>query len=252
MLFEVCLQSVDDAIAAQAGGARRVELCSALVEGGITPSPGTIRACRQAVDIDVMVMIRPRGGDFDYSDQEFAVMLEDVKFCRDTGVAGVVFGLLDRKGEVARTRVQSLVKAAGELSVTFHRAFDVCVDPFAAMETLIELGVDRILTSGQAGTVPEGKETIRQLVEKADGRIGILPGCGITPENVAEMVAYTGVSQFHATAFGTLASAMEHQNPDVYMGIPGLPEYERQVTTEAEVRRFMLHCTRPGHHALRA
>ncbi len=239
MLFEVCLQSVDDAIAAQAGGAQRVELCAALVEGGITPSLGTIRACKEAVEIDIMVMIRPRGGDFDYSEQEFAVMLEDIKVCREIGVAGVVFGLLNRNGEVARTRVQKLVEAAGELSVTFHRAFDVSLNPFAAMETLIELGVDRILTSGQAGTVPEGKEMLRQIVKKADGRIGILPGCGITPENVAELVAYTGVEEFHATAFGTLISAMEHQNPDVYMGIPGLPEYERQVTTASEVKRFM-------------
>ncbi len=239
MLFEVCLQSVDDAIAAQAGGAQRVELCAALVEGGITPSLGTIRACKAAVDIDIMVMIRPRGGDFDYTEQEFAVMLEDIKVCREIGVAGVVFGLLDRNGEVARTRVQKLVEAAGELSVTFHRAFDVSLDPFAAMETLIDLGVSRILTSGQAATVPEGKEMLRQLVDQAAGRIGILPGCGITPDNVAELVAYLGVSEFHATAFGTLASAMEHQNPDVYMGIPGLPEYERQVTTASEVKRFM-------------
>lgn len=240
MLFEVCLQSVDDAIAAQAGGAQRVELCAALVEGGITPSLGTIRACKEVVGIDIMVMIRPRGGDFDYSEQEFAVMLEDVKACREIGVTGVVFGLLNRKGEVARTRVRRLVEAAGELSVTFHRAFDVSLDPFAAMETLIELGVSRILTSGQAATVPEGKEMLRQLVKKAAGRIGILPGCGITPENVAELVAYTGVSEFHATAFDKLTSAMEHQNPDVYMGIPGLPEYERQVTTAAAVQRFMV------------
>ncbi|SEP56023.1 copper homeostasis protein CutC [Neolewinella agarilytica] len=239
MLFEVCLQSVDDAIAAQAGGAQRVELCAALVEGGITPSLGTIRACKAAVDIDIMVMIRPRGGDFDYTEQEFAVMLEDIKVCREIGVAGVVFGLLDKNGEVARTRVQRLVEAAGELSVTFHRAFDVCLDPSAAMETLVELGVSRILTSGQAATVPEGKEMLRQLVDQAAGRIGILPGCGITPDNVAELVAYLGVSEFHATAFDTLTSTMEHQNPDVYMGIPGLPEYEREITTAHRVRQFL-------------
>ena len=239
MVFEVCLQSVDDAVAAQAGGAQRVELCAALVEGGITPSIGAIRACREAVGIDIMVMIRPRGGDFDYTDREFDNMIRDVRACREIGVTGVVFGLLETDGRVARSRVQRLVKEAGALSVTFHRAFDVCADPFAALETLIELGVDRILTSGQAATVPEGKEMIRQLVEQAAGRIGILPGCGITPENVAEMVAYTGVSEFHATAFARLESRMTHQNPVVYMGIPGLPEYERQVTSEAEVRRFV-------------
>jgi copper homeostasis protein len=239
MIFEVCLQSVDDAVAAQAGGAQRVELCAALVEGGITPSLGTIRACREAVDIDIMVMIRPRGGDFDYTDWELDGMAKDIEFCRGVGVTGVVFGMLEHDGRVARTQVQRMVEEAGkDLAVTFHRAFDVSVDPFAALETLIELGVDRVLTSGQAATVPAGKEVIRRLVGQAAGRIGILPGCGVTPENVAELVAYTGVNEFHATAFGTVNSRMRHQNPDVYMGIPGLPEYERQVTTKAEVRRF--------------
>ncbi len=240
MTFEVCLQSVDDAVAAQAGGAQRVELCAALVEGGVTPSLGTIRACRDAVDIDIMVMIRPRGGDFFYTDKELTAMAKDIEECRKLGVTGVVFGILGIEGQVARPQVQFMVEEAGpDLSVTFHRAFDVCADPFAALEDLVALGVDRVLTSGQAATVPEGKEVIRKLVEQANGRIGILPGCGIVPENVAEIVAYTGVSEFHATAFTTLESPMKYRNPNVYMGIPGLPEYERQVTSEAEVRRFL-------------
>jgi copper homeostasis protein len=240
MVFEVCLQSIDDAVAAQAGGAQRVELCAALVEGGITPSLGTIRACRDAVDIDIMVMIRPRGGDFVYTDWELDAMVKDIAECRKIGVTGVVFGMLETDGLVARTQVQRMVAEAGpDLSTTFHRAIDVSADAFTALDTLIELGVDRVLTSGQAGTVPEGKEIIRQLVARAGGKIGILPGCGITPENVAEMVAYTGVSEFHASAFATLESPMTHRNPDVYMGIPGLPEYDRQITSEAEVRRFL-------------
>ncbi|MBC6993437.1 copper homeostasis protein CutC [Neolewinella lacunae] len=239
MLFEVCLQSVDDAIAAERGGAQRVELCAALVEGGITPSLGTIRACRAAIDIDLMVMIRPRGGDFDYTARELEAMALDIEQCRQIGVTGVVFGVLNVDGTIARPQVQSLVGQASGLSVTFHRAFDVCSDPASALEALIGLGVDRVLTSGQAATVPEGKGQIRQLVEQAAGRIGILPGCGITPENVAELVDYLGVGEFHATAFGTRHSAMRHQNPAVYMGIPGLPEYERQVTSESEVRRFL-------------
>lgn len=240
MVFEVCLQSVDGAVAAQAGGAGRVELCAALVEGGITPSLATIQACRDAVDIDVMVMIRPRGGDFDYSERELAVMHADIEACRRIGVTGVVFGVLEPDGAVARAQVQGLVATAGaELAVTFHRAFDVCNDPEAALEALIELGVGRVLTSGQAATVPEGKALIRRLVEQANGRIGILPGCGITPENVREVIAYTGVAEFHATAFGKVASRMKHRNERVYMGIPGLPEYEREVTEAAEVRRFL-------------
>jgi copper homeostasis protein len=240
LLFEVCLQSVDDAVAAQAGGAQRVELCAALVEGGITPSLGTIRACRDAVDIDIMVMIRPRGGDFYYTKWELDAMAKDIAECRKIGVTGVVFGMLTQNGLVAQTQVQQMVEEAGrDLSITFHRAFDVSADPFAALDTLIELGVDRVLTSGQAATVPEGKEMIRKLVDRSAGRIGILPGCGITPENVAEMVAFTGVSEFHATAFATMESPMVHRNPAVYMGIPGLPEYDRQVTSPAEVRRLL-------------
>lgn len=238
--FEVCLQSVDGAIAAERGGADRVELCAALVEGGITPSLGTVKACREAIDLDIMVMIRPRGGDFDYTGWELDVMARDIRNLRGTGVTGVVFGVLDTDGQVARPQVQRLREEAGEeLTVCFHRAFDVCLDPFDGLETLIDLGVDRILTSGQAATVPEGVAIIRDLVKQAASRIGILPGCGILPENVAEVIAATGVTEFHATAFGTLNSSMQHQNPAVYMGVPGLPEYQRQVTSEAEVRRFV-------------
>lgn len=240
MTFEVCLQSVDGAIAAEKGGAQRVELCAALVEGGITPSLGTIEACRDAIDIDIMVMIRPRGGDFDYTEWELDIMANDIEHCKRIGVTGVVFGMLEHDGTVARTQVQRMVELAGDdLSVCFHRAFDVCLDPFASLDLLIDLGVTRILTSGQRGTVPEGKDMIKELVHQSAGRIGILPGCGITLENVAGIIAHTGVTEFHATAFGAQESAMAHQNPEVYMGIPGLPEYVREVTSEAEVRRFM-------------
>ncbi|MFK8162822.1 MAG: copper homeostasis protein CutC [Lewinella sp.] len=239
--FEVCLQSVDGAIAAQRGGADRVELCAALVEGGITPSLGTVKACRDAIDIEIMVMIRPRGGDFDYTEHELDVMAQDIQHLKGIGVTGVVFGILNHNGTVARPQVQRMVEEAGkDMTVCFHRAFDVCLNPFTALETLIELGVDRILTSGQAATVPEGIEVLKRLVDQSAGRIGILPGCGILPENVAEVIAQTGVTEFHATAFGTKNSRMQHQNPAVYMGIPGLPEYERQITSEDEVRRFIM------------
>lgn len=239
MLFEVCLQSVDGAMAAERGGAQRVELCSALIEGGISPSLGTIQACRDAVDLDIMVMIRPRGGDFHYSERELEAMAHDIEACKRIGVSGIVFGMLASNGEVARTQVKSFVELAGEMDVCFHRAFDVCAEPFQALEELIDLGVTRILTSGQEATVPEGLSLIRELVERAAGRIEILPGCGITSANVAEVIAATGVQQFHATAFGRTLSPMTHRNEKVYMGIPGLPEYEREITSEAEVRRFM-------------
>lgn len=216
-----------------------MELCAALIEGGITPSLGTIEACRQAVDIDIMVMIRPRGGDFVYSERELDAMERNILACKRIGVTGVVFGMLNLDGTVARPQVQRLIKAAGTMDVCFHRAFDVCAAPFRGLEELINLGVTRILTSGQQGTVPEGQEMIKTLVEKAAGRIEVLPGCGITPENVAAIIAATGVDQFHATAFGRVESPMQHRNSKVYMGLPGLPEYERETTSEAEVRRFL-------------
>ncbi|MBB4077792.1 copper homeostasis protein [Lewinella aquimaris] len=238
VIFEVCLQGVDDVVAAMAGGAQRVELCAALVEGGITPSIATIAACAE-LDTEVMVMIRPRGGDFDYSMRELALMEDDILRCRDLGVSGVVFGMLTTDGKVAGTQVQRMKRAAGPLRTTFHRAFDVCRDPFTALEQLADLGVDRILTSGQAATVPEGIPRLRELIARAEGRIGILPGCGITPENVASVIDQTGASEFHATAFANRESNMKFRNKAVYMGIPGLPEYERQVTCAEEVRKYL-------------
>ena len=236
--FEVCLQSVDGAVAAQAAGAHRVELCAALVEGGITPSPGTMAACA-ALDIPTMVMIRPRGGDFDYSQRELAVMEDDIRRCVDLGLAGVVFGVLQPDGQVAGPQVKRLLGAAGGLPVTFHRAFDVCRDPLAALKQLGDLGVSRILTSGQAATVPEGLELIAQLVELAGDSVSILPGCGITPSNVVEVLRATGAREYHATAFTTVPSRMTYRNDAVYMGIPGLPEYERQAVCEKTVKQFL-------------
>ncbi|NJB85551.1 copper homeostasis protein [Lewinella marina] len=236
--FEVCLQGIDDVYAAHAGGADRVELCSALVEGGLTPSHAAIAASLE-VGIDVMVMIRPRGGDFDYSARELDLMEKDIAVCRELGVTGVVFGMLQPDGQVARTQVQRMVEAAGPLQTTFHRAFDVCRDPWEALEELIGLGVDRILTSGQRGTVPEGISLIRGLIERAGDRISIMPGCGITADNVAQVIALTGAEEFHATAFDRVGSHMAHRNEEVYMGIPGLEEYEREAVTPAAVRRFL-------------
>lgn len=238
-LFEVCLEGVDSAIAAERGGAGRVELCAALIEGGITPSRGVIAACRAAIDIDLMVMIRPRSGDFYYTERELDVMVADIEDCKSIGVTGVVFGCLTPAGDVARTQVQTLRRAAGDLSVTFHRAFDVCREPHRSLEELIELGVDRVLTSGHAATVPEGLPLLTELVNQAGDRIGILPGCGITPENVAEVLRVTGAREFHATAWSKLESPMRYRNEAVYMGIPGLAEYERWVTDEAVVEAFL-------------
>ena len=237
-LFEVCLEGLDGVYAARAGGADRVELCAALVEGGITPSSATIGGAARA-GIDVMVMIRPRGGDFLYSDRELSVMEEDIRYCREVGVMGVVCGVLQEDGHVDRRALERLVQAAGPLAVTFHRAFDVCRDPLQALDELAAAGVSRVLTSGQRATVPDGLQKLRELVSAAPAGLTIMPGCGITPDNVAEVLRYTGAREFHATAFRRSTSAMQHRNGEVYMGIPGLPEYEREVTDPEVVRAFV-------------
>ena len=237
-IFEVCLEGVDGVYAAKEGGADRVELCAALVEGGITPSIATIRAAAQA-GIPVMVMIRPRGGDFLYSPRELDAMENDILQCREAGVMGVVFGVLRPNGRVDLKNVERFVRAAGPLAVTFHRAFDVCHEPRQAMYNLAECGVSRILTSGQRPTVPEGLANLKELIAHAPPGLTIMPGCGITPDNVAEVLAATGAGEFHATAFRREESQMQHRNAEIYMGIPGLPEYERELTDAGVVRSFV-------------
>ena len=237
-LFEVCLEGIDGVLAARAAGAQRVELCAALVEGGITPSRATI-AEAATLDIDTMVMIRPRGGDFLYSEAELRVMERDVAYCREQKVAGVVFGVLQADGDVDLEAVARLVDAAGPLAVTFHRAFDVCRDPVGSMFRLAELGVSRILTSGQEPTVPEGIELIRELIQRSPEGLTIMPGCGITPKNLVEVIEATGAREFHATAFKKAESQMIYRNERVYMGIPGLEDYEREVTSQDVIREFL-------------
>ncbi len=239
-LLEVCLESVADVLAAAAGGADRAELCADLVEGGITPSAGAMRLAAERGSIPVMVMIRPRGGDFLYDALEFEAMLHDVAQAKEAGVAGVVFGILTADGRVDRERSARLVEAARPLGVTFHRAFDMTHEPFEALETLVELGIDRVLTSGQEDTVPAGIELLRRLVEHAGDRITVMPGCGITADNIADVAARTGARELHFTAFGRRESAMRYRNPRPYMGAGDAPgEYELQFTDADCVRRFV-------------
>lgn len=198
-LLEVCIESLASAHAARQGGADRLEICSALGLGGLTPSIGLISAIQDSLDIPAMVMIRPRHGDFCYSLGEWTQMEQTIHLVKELGVQGVVFGCLhdDNRLDIASTAL--LVKAAEGMEVTFHRAFDLIPNPQEAMESLIEMGITRILTSGQAATAWEGRELIRQLVEQADGRISILPGAGISAENVADLIDYTGVTEVHSS-----------------------------------------------------
>ncbi len=240
IVVEACVDSVESALAAARGGAHRIELCANLVEGGTTPSAGTLAVCRARLDIPIFVLIRPRGGDFLYSAAELAVMLEDIGRAKEAGAHGVVTGALRADGEIDADRTRELIAAARPLRVTFHRAFDVCRDAGRALETLIALGVDRVLTSGQAGTAPEGVETIARAVRQAAGRIAVLPGGGITVDNVADLVRATGVTEVHLTGAVARQSGMTFRAPAVTIGSAApRSEYEWSVTDAERIRRVV-------------
>ena len=236
MIFEACVNSALSAVEAFKGGADRVELCENLHDGGTTPSAGAIRYARENIDIGLYVMIRPRGGDFLYSEAEFSIMKEDIRLARYLDADGVVFGLLNANGTVDRPRTAELVRMARPLGVTFHRAFDMTADPFRAMEDLISLGVDRILTSGQSDSALQGAPLIRQLVEKAAGRIIIMPGHGIKENNLAEVIMETGASEFHLYLPKQVKSNMTFIREEVKMGKPGISEYEMTLIDAERVR----------------
>lgn len=237
LTYEICIDSVAGAIAAEKAGAQRVELCAALFEGGLTPTLGTVRAALAAVSsITVNVIVRPRGGDFIFDEHEVAAMEHDVALIREAGAHGVVIGALTPAGTIDRPVVERLLAAAGGLPVTFHRAFDMAADPFAALEELIELGVGRVLTSGQDVSVLEGAPLIAELVERAGDRIIVMPGGGVTDRNVARIVAATGAREIHFAALSEQPSPAVHRNPYPFMGGElRQPEYRRLVTTAAGV-----------------
>ena len=198
---EVCADSIDSALTAQSIGACRVEYCNNLSEGGTTPSIAQIEIARKLLHIKLYVLIRPRGGDFLYNDLEFEVMKSDIRHCGKVGCDGVVIGMLHADGSIDKNRCKELIDIAHSYSmgVTFHRAFDRCRDLFEGMEDIIEMGCERILTSGGKNTAPEGVSIIRQLVQQAGKRIIIMPGAGVTPENAADIIKHTGSTELHGT-----------------------------------------------------
>jgi copper homeostasis protein len=231
ILIEACVNSVESALEAQKGGADRVELCDNLYEGGTTPSGGVVRCARQHLDIDLNVIIRVRGGDFCYSDIEFEIMKYDVSIAKRLGADGIVIGILNTDGTINVDRTQDLVDLAWPMNVTFHRAFDMTADPFEALETLVKLGIDRVLTSGQRPSAMAGIDLITQLVAKAKDRIIIMPGVDIDETNIQELITKTGAYEYHVLAQKTMESPMTFRNDKVFMGSnPDLPEYETFLT----------------------
>lgn len=235
--FEICVDSPEGVIAARDGQANRVELCDNLFEGGTTPSIGAVKMARRVGGIKLHIIIRPRGGDFLYSDVDFDTMRMDVEAARSARVDGIVIGLLTPQGDVDKERTTELITLARPMSVTFHRAFDVCRDPFAALEDLVEIGIDRVLTSGQQADALSGAETIKKLVDAAGERIVIMACGNIDETNVAEIVTQTSANELHFTAFEEVTSEMEHRNNAVSMGSDDAPsEYSRRVTTTEKVK----------------
>ncbi|MGZ3835964.1 MAG: copper homeostasis protein CutC [Mucilaginibacter sp.] len=236
--LEVCANSLASALAAQDGGAFRVELCENLNEGGTTPSYGQILMARKLLKIKLYVLIRPREGDFLYSDLEFEVMKADVNYCIEAGCDGVVIGILNVDGSIDKQRCSELVKIAKKkgLGVTFHRAFDMCADLNQALEDIIEMGCDRILTSGGKSTAIEGIHVITHLKEKAAGRIIIMPGSGINETTVADLIHFTKPNEIHSSARATVKSAMQFQNDHIIMGSNYIDEFSIQVTDVKKVK----------------
>jgi copper homeostasis protein len=233
IILEICANSVDSAVAAQEGGADRVELCDNLLEGGTTPSYATLAKTRELLDIALYALIRPRGGDFLYDPLEFELMSQDIALCKRLGYDGVVIGLLEADGQVDKKRTRWLVELAWPMGVTFHRAFDDSPDPVAALEDIMEVGCERILTSGQCPTAPEGAELLSRLVRQAGDRLAIMAGSGIRPDNIAALVRQTRGNEFHSTAKVDRKSAMQHAG---MLSSLGQKEAHSQVT-DAEIVR---------------
>lgn len=236
--LEVCANSITSALAAQEGGAVRVELCDNLYAGGTTPSPGQITVARKLLSIKLYVLIRPRGADFLYSDVEFETMIADVQYCIDAGCDGIVTGILNADGTVDKERNGILAGMAikAGLGATFHRAFDMCADYSQALEDIIELGFERILTSGGKSTAVEGAHVIADMVKQADGRISIMAGSGLTEINAADLVLFTGVNEIHGTLQSRVQSKMQFANDHIVMGSTISDEYAVDVTDVTRVR----------------
>ena len=237
VLLEACVANVESAIAAQQAGANRLELCNVLGAGGITPSHGLIELVKKKISIPVHVLIRPREGDFLFSDDEFEIMKRDVEVCKELNVAGVVIGILNADGSVDVSRCAELIAIAKPMSVTFHRAFDLTADAFNSLEDIIKLGCNRILTSGQRATAVHGAGFISGLIQQANGRIIIMPGGGITPKNISQLKKISGANEFHLSARAFKESNMLYRNEFVIMSGDDVDEYSYEVLDPEQFKK---------------
>jgi copper homeostasis protein len=239
VLLEVATDSPEGCRAAEAGGAHRVELCAGLVEGGTTPSLGTIERALASTRSPLVVLLRPRAGDFLYDVEEYAILRRDLEIAKVAGASGVVLGMLDVEGAVDVERTREVLALARPMQLTFHRAFDLSRDLVASLETLIDLGVDRVLTSGGARSAPEGAETLARLVERAGSRITILAGGGVRPENAAALVRATRVRELHFSARRARASPVRFHREGVHMGAERIPAEDERLVPDGERIRAM-------------
>lgn len=238
MLVEACVDAIDAALEAERGGAGRIELCGELLQGGVTPSAGLIAAVRERVRIPLFVLIRPRTGDFLYSDDERDVMLRDIATAKSLGADGVVIGALTADGDIDADTTRILLDAARPMKVTFHRAFDFVRDQDSALDTLLRLGVDRVLTSGGAATAIEGAASLRRLVQRASGALMVLAGGSITASNVAEVVRASGVREVHVRAAAPIESGMTHRRTGVALARTQVPA-DRVATRAVEMAQVV-------------
>lgn len=236
-ILEACVDSVESALAAQRGGATRIELCGNLIIGGTTPSPCLFEEIREHSDIRAHILIRPRFGDFCYTDYEFRVIQKEVKNFRQLGAEGIVIGILKPDGTLNMEQMRALMEEAEDMSVTLHRAFDVCADPLETLEQAKELGIHTILTSGQKNHCLEGKEMLKKLVELEDGKITIQVGSGVDADTIRQIQPYTKAHAFHMSGKINLASQMVYRKEGVSMGVASISEFEIYRTEEDKIRQ---------------
>jgi copper homeostasis protein len=239
VVVEACVDAIDAALEAERGGAGRLELCGELLQGGVTPSAGLTAAVRDRVDIPLFVLVRPRTGDFLYTDDELDVMQRDIEQMKALGVDGIAIGALTAEGDVDEALMRSLIALARPMSVTFHRAFDLARDQDTALESLVALGVDRVLTSGGAATAMEGAASITRMVQRAGDRMIVMAGGSITRANVAEVIAASGVREVHVRGAARVESAMTHRRDGVGVSRAGAGDYDRSVARTDEIRRIV-------------